>query len=178
MSVESDSEYAKAIAARVARYETLKRKLKRPPTPEELGAMPVPSDLDIMLAELDEAKQKETLGRLRKAYKYTHPSPEVAEAAQIARSRSKALGIKAKTGGLIGVVQFTNGNWQARFTPPKGYGCNARTSTHATVRQAVEARNDFIREYYGDSRPWLFADWVTYEASQLHKQLTTGRRAK
>jgi hypothetical protein len=85
----------------------------------------------------------------------------VAEAAIIARSQSRAIGVKKRKRGLIGIVQFPNGNWQARFTPPKGYGCNAHTSTHATLERAVEARNEYVRRYYGDTRPWLFAEIST-----------------
>jgi hypothetical protein len=161
VSIESTSEFTQALTARVARYEYLKSKLGRKPTDAELGAMPTPGEVDVMLGELEESRRQEKANKPPKPKKWTRPSQEVAEAAAISRSQSRALGIKKHTGGLIGVVQFANGNWQARFTPPKGYGCNAHTSTHKTARQAAEARNDFVRRYYGDTRPWLFSEILT-----------------
>jgi hypothetical protein len=161
MSIESTSEFTRALMARVARYEHLKMTLGRKPTDAEMGKMPTPGEVDIMLADLEEYRRQEKANKPRKPSKWTRPAHEVAEAASIARSQSRAMNIKAKTGGLIGVVQFANGHWQARFTPPKGYGCNAHTSTHKTAPEAVEARNGYVRQYYGDTRPWLFSEILT-----------------
>jgi hypothetical protein len=161
MSIESTSEFTQALMARVARFEHLKMTLGRKPTDAEMGKMPTPGEVDIMLAELEISRRQEKAIKPPKPSKWTRPDHEVAEAAMIARSRCRAVNIKATTGGLIGVTQFANGNWQARFTPPKGYGCNAHTSTHATLEQAVEARNAYVSRYYGDTRPWLFAEILT-----------------
>jgi len=80
--------------------------------------------------------------------------------ATVYRNRVRCEKVKARCGGLVGVVQKGN-RWVARFTPPKGYGAANLLATVNTKEEAVEIRNGFVRKYYGDTRPWLFAEILT-----------------
>jgi hypothetical protein len=160
MSIESTSEFTQALIARVAKYESLKSKLGRKPTDAEMGTMPTPGEVDIILGELEHSRKVEALHKVRKPKKYTPPAPEVLAQVVIARSRTKAMGIKAKRNGLIGVHQNPMGSWSARFTPPLGPGCTPHTAVRPTMEEAIEVRNSFVRRYYGDTRPWLLAEYT------------------
>jgi hypothetical protein len=159
MSIDSNSDYTEALVARVAKYEYLKSKLGRPPTDAELGPMPTPGEVELILGELEEFRRREKANKLPKPKKWTRPAPEVERAAMIARSQARSLNTKARNNGLIGVVKRSCGSWTARFTPPNGYGCKSYTAAKPTMEEAIEARNEFVRRHYGDTRPWLFAEY-------------------
>ncbi|CAB5207129.1 hypothetical protein UFOVP184_32 [uncultured Caudovirales phage] len=160
--------YGKALRARIELAERLTRELRRVPTQEELGPMPVPGDEDLYDAQDYYHGSRENFEPLKG--EVAKPQTKFTSDQIKDKSRQRAEASKVANNGLVGVY-FRGGKWEARFTytDPDGVNTKGYTSRHECLWDAVAAREMYVRRHYGSQRPWLFCDRATVEKWEAQK---------
>ena len=161
------TEYGQALRQRIELAERLTRELRRVPTQEELGPMPIPAPSDVYDAKYYRHGSRENFGPPNDMAKESRTIPDTD---MILAARTRAEASKAANNGLVGVY-FRSGKWEARFTYtcPDGINTKGYTSRHECIWDAIAAREMYVRRHYGSHRPWLFCDKKAVEQWEAQK---------